>query len=158
MALVVREARPEDMEAILGLMQEAFAHHQTARPDLFVAALDLAAARQRIEAAFKRADAFNFLAEANRAVVGQARGALSVVPAGLFNRERKLAWVEEIVVARQARMGNVGRKLMERVAGWARDRGAQAVALEVYALNASARAFYQALGFEPVRLRLEHAL
>ena len=118
MALVVREARPEDMEAILGLMQEAFAHHQTARPDLFVAALDLAAARQRIEAAFKRADAFNFLAEANRAVVGQARGAISVVPAGLFNRERKLAWVEEIVVARQARMGNVGRKLMERVAGW----------------------------------------
>ena len=91
-------------------------------------------------------------------MVGQARGALSVVPAGLFNREHRLAWVEEIVVARHARMGNLGRKLMERVAGWARDRGAQAVALEVYALNASARAFYQALGFEPVRLRLEYAL
>ena len=69
-----------------------------------------------------------------------------------------LAWVDAIIVARHARRGNVGRKLMEGVASWAHDKGAQAVALEVYASNSSARAFYQALGFEPVRLRLERAL
>src|SRR5262249_35987857 len=103
MELVVRKATPEDMEAILGLMQEALAHHQTARPDLFAPALDLTAARQRLEAAYKRPDAFNFLAAANATVLGQVRGALSVVPKGLVNRERKLAWVDAIIVARHAR-------------------------------------------------------
>jgi ribosomal protein S18 acetylase RimI-like enzyme len=158
MELVVREAKPEDMESILGLMQEAFAHHQAGRPDLFSPSLDPAAARPRIEALLHRPDAFNFLAEAEGRVVGQVRGEVRNQPKGLVHRERRLVWVDEVVVAKHSRMESVGRKLMERVTDWARERNAEAVSLEVYAFNDSARAFYQALGFEPLRLRLEHAL
>ena len=62
MKLVVREARPEDMASILGLMQEAFAHHQAERPGLLSPSHDAAAARLRIEAMLLRPDAFNYLA------------------------------------------------------------------------------------------------
>ena len=86
------------------------------------------------------------------------RGELRTQPKGLVHRERKLAWVDEIVVAKTSRHESVGRKLMQRVADWAREREAEAVSLEVYAFNDSARAFYASLGFEPLRLRLEQGL
>ena len=91
-------------------------------------------------------------------MVGQVRGELRTQPKGLVHRERAVVWIDEIVVAEHARKDSVGRKLMQRVADWARERNAEAVSLEVYAFNESARAFYAALGFEPVRLRLEQNL
>ena len=91
-------------------------------------------------------------------MVGQVRGEHRTQPKGLVHRERKLAWVDEIVVAKTSRQESVGRKLMQRVADWAREREAEAVSLEVYAFKDSARAFYASLGFEPLRLRLEQGL
>ena len=129
MQLVVREATRQDMASILDLMQEAFAHDRAGPPRPVLGR-----------------------------GVGQVRGELRTQPKGLVHRERKLAWVDEIVVAKTSRQESVGRKLMQRVADWAREREAEAVSLEVYAFNDSARAFYASLGFEPLRLRLEQGL
>ena len=114
--------------SILDLMQEAFAHHRAGRLDLFYVW------SARCAASFARNRRDWCIASASWPV------------------STRSWW------PRRAVSESVGRKLMQRVADWAREREAEAVSLEVYAFNDSARAFYASLGFEPLRLRLEQGL
>lgn len=55
-----------------------------------------------------------------------------------------VAWVEELMVHERARRVGVGRQLMERAEGWAREGGARYLALA----TRRAAEFYQALGYQ----------
>lgn len=72
-----------------------------------------------------------------------------------FTGERD-GYVGELAVAADAGRTGVGRALMAAVHEWAAGRGLRRVTLETGAANATARAFYAALGYaeEDVRLTL----
>jgi GNAT superfamily N-acetyltransferase len=58
-------------------------------------------------------------------------------------------WVVSMWVAPEARRRGAGRSLLDACVGWARERDAEEVRLWVTTTNTSARALYEAAGFEP---------
>jgi ribosomal protein S18 acetylase RimI-like enzyme len=58
----------------------------------------------------------------------------------------RVAIVQDIAVAQSARGGGIGRALLDRVHG---ESGCGVIQLAVLSANASAKAFYARLGFEP---------
>lgn len=63
------------------------------------------------------------------------------------------AEILEIAVSPETRRLGVGRKLMQRAAATAGERGCEALFLEVRESNFAARNLYEGLGFKPIGLR-----
>jgi GNAT superfamily N-acetyltransferase len=61
-----------------------------------------------------------------------------------FFANGRVAWVEEIMVAEEARRGGIGQRLMESFEAWAKERQAKLVALA----TRRAASFYRSLGYE----------
>lgn len=144
----IRTGRREDARAAAELwMQSAGEHagydsvYETARDAEktmrhFLA--DLAASRH----------SFLFVAEGEGGVVAFVSGELR--EGSPTFRSRTWASVDDVYVAPGHRGNGIGHALIERVATWARERGAQGVSLQVAAGNARARKFYERLGFREV--------
>src|SRR4051794_1981739 len=79
--------------------------------------------------------------------VGMAVGMASGVPGDTSTVE-----LISMYVRRDERGGPVARQLVEAVADWAREQGAEALVLAVRASNDRARAFYRGCGFDDVGL------
>lgn len=62
----------------------------------------------------------------------------------------KQAYVMDIYMTKSERGRGTGKKLMETMMGWAREKGLRLVALNVHPENAGAIRFYRRLGFKPV--------
>ena len=60
------------------------------------------------------------------------------------------AVIDNLVVDEQARGKKVGRRMMEQAEIWAKERKARELRLQVYEQNRAAKAFYEALAFEPL--------
>ena len=73
---------------------------------------------------------------------------------GKYTVPRGVAHVHEIVVDEAVRRQGFGRVLIGYVEDWARARSLQAVELNVWANNAEAMAFYEELGFTPLRYEM----
>lgn len=86
-----------------------------------------------------------------RDVIGLADARLRDAPDFPLFRPRRFAVVHNAVVAEAWRGRGVGRQLMAAVHAWAAAHDAEEVELEVYAFNDSAIAFYEALGYRPLR-------
>ena len=65
------------------------------------------------------------------------------------------ALISGLVVDRAARRRGVGRRLVEGAETWARARGLSAMRLRSRVTRLEAHAFYEALGYEPVKQQLQ---
>ena len=68
------------------------------------------------------------------------------------------AYVGELVTADSWEGRGVGRALLGRAEGWARDQGLDRVSLETGAANTRARAFYERQGYQDEEVRLTRIL
>src|SRR5580658_5951546 len=68
-------------------------------------------------------------------------------PVDAMHRPRVFAYIEEVVVSSHHRRLGVGKALMQRVEGWARDRKVDQIELIVWEFNDEARKFYESLGY-----------
>lgn len=59
-----------------------------------------------------------------------------------------IAWVDELVVDHECRNRGIGRKLLDRLAALALDKGCRAMELDSAFYRTEAHAFYEKLGFE----------
>jgi GNAT superfamily N-acetyltransferase len=66
----------------------------------------------------------------------------------------RIGYVESLVVAPTARGTGLGRRMLQAVWDQAETVGATEIRLGVIAANASGRAFYEALGFEPFEVTM----
>lgn len=85
-------------------------------------------------------------------------GLLVIKPDFDYFTDHPRAYVEILVVAEEAEGRGVGRALMAHAEQWGRDHGCHEVALDVFANNPSAIAFYERIGFAPDHLRLSKSL
>jgi len=58
--------------------------------------------------------------------------------------------VDDVFVEQEHRNLGIGRALLDSVEGWARERRADGVSLQVAAANGRGRKFYEGLGFREV--------
>ncbi|MBF9072108.1 GNAT family N-acetyltransferase [Streptacidiphilus fuscans] len=143
--LAVRAARPDDSEGVLALAPRLLEGVAPWRDP----AGALRAAQGWLTGSL---DAGALLvAEAD----GRLLGVISVTEQGHWTGARD-AYIGELAVSPEASRRGAGRALVAAVTDWARQRGLESVTLQTGAANATARAFYAALGFaeEEVRLTL----
>ena len=85
---------------------------------------------------------------------GEPCGLVSVHPDEDYFTGHPRAYVDILVVAREAEGKGVGRALMDHVERWARDRAFREVVLDVFAGNQGAIAFYGRQGYQPDHIRM----
>jgi GNAT superfamily N-acetyltransferase len=94
-----------------------------------------------------------FVAERN----GEVVGFVCVSERSHFTGEVD-AYIGELVVAKIAEGGGVGRALVEAAEDWGRARGRKRVVVDTGAANAAARQFYAALGYEEEDITVSRAI
>jgi len=154
----IRAAAVADLASIAALFEELDALHRDRLPDRFAARATAARSDDSLRALIRGATGALLLADAGGDVVGVIHLALRDTPAMPMFIPRRLAVVEDLVVAAGARRRGIGRALMAAADRWARDRGAASVELTVYDVNHEATAFYRALGCEVLSHRLTRPL
>lgn len=151
--LVVRPATPADLPFIRDLVPRlvTFGPLTTRDPD----AVSASSERTLVDAVDRTVagapDVAVLVAEGGR---GEALGCVQVQQAAEYFSGAPEAYVAVLVVAEEAEGLGVGRALMAAVVAWARQRGLDRLALEVFAGNGRAREFYRRQGFTEDSLRV----
>jgi len=148
----IRPASAGDYRFVEALWQEQTRHHAALEPELI----------REVATCISRRDYEEALRDGKReiAVVETAGGLQGF--AVLVERRidggmaipRAVAFIQEICVTHRARRNGVGRALMRYAEDWARQRQLTDIYLNVWASNTAALAFYRALGFSELRLKL----
>lgn len=85
-----------------------------------------------------------------------ARAAGDVVGVVALRHVEDVADLDRVIVRPDHRRGGLGRRLVGAGLAWAREAGAERVLLEVAAINAPARALYDACGFTRIAERAHY--
>lgn len=141
----IREARPDDLPAIVGLLADDPLGRQREKPDepldpRYLSAFEALSADPNQELVVLVYD---------KAVVATMQ--LSFLP-GLSRLGSLRCQVEAVRVARERRGGGIGRMMIEHAVEVARRRGCRLVQLTSDKSRADAQTFYRGLGFEPTHV------
>lgn len=144
--MIIREARPADLEAVVALLREDV-----------IREVD----ESQVPASAYRAAFDEITADAHQQLlVGELDG--EVVATCQLTWVRHLTFVgglmcvvESVRVRSDVRGRGLGRRLIEHVAELARDRGAVRVELTTNARRERARSFYEELGFVPSHIGMK---
>jgi ribosomal protein S18 acetylase RimI-like enzyme len=135
----IREARLEDLEAIVALLREL--EEVTASGG----AVERAAVKATCEAMLRLAEVYrNYLAVEEGRIVGL----ISLVLYKTLLHGGGTALINELVVSRKARRRGIGRKLVETATVAAREQGMDEIEVGTEIDNHVARRFYRSIGFD----------
>jgi GNAT superfamily N-acetyltransferase len=135
MNAIIREARPEDFEAVAALLEELGRPKALGTPDE-------QAVRGRFEEWLGAPDRFVFVAEEEDAVIGM----IDLAFIGRPNFVQPHAWVPDLIVTDSARSRGVGAALLAKAEEVAREQGAFSLALESAHWRTRAHDFYERQG------------
>ena len=155
MNVSVRPARPEDLVALVHLLDEIVAFHHGEDPTQFREPAEVEHYRY-LEERLQDPDAAVFVAEDQGDLAGVAITVIREAPP-LLNPDR-FVLLENLAVATKFRRTGVGRKLVDAAILWTRARDMQELDLNVYEFNHSAIRFYEAIGFRTVSRRMKRTL
>ena len=146
----VRPARYTDHGAIATILEDFTRLHHGWRPGFFRPTL-IGFTEAVFQTWIAEPDELNLVAEIGGSVVGYTRaGRFSGGFSNEFVFPRRGVHVGVLAVAQQVRRRGVGRALFRAVEVWAEAFEAETIGLDVNPLNATARAFYTSLGYDPV--------
>jgi ribosomal protein S18 acetylase RimI-like enzyme len=145
-ATIVRRATHQDFAAVAGLMQDFMALHHRWQPEQFRTTL-LGFTAAIFQGWLERQDELHLAAEVDANVLGYASATRLEGRGNDFVWLRRGVYISLIVVAPEQRRRGIGRGLFGAIEAWANEFEAEYVALNVYPLNDTARAFYAALGY-----------
>ena len=153
--LIIQRANISDLEKVLflsdGLTLADFPYDK--KVDINWAHTDKG--RKYYEEKIKGTLGICFVAEIDEKIIGFITAAEKKVPS---YRQVKVAELENIFVKEEFRNKGIGKKLMEAFVNWAKELKVDKVAVNVFALNEKAIAFYKREGFVSQDLNLEKYL
>jgi GNAT superfamily N-acetyltransferase len=135
-AVTVRRASFEDLEGIVPLFDGYRRFYE--QPS------DLEGARQFLQARLKAAESAIFVAD----VAGQLIGFAQLYPSFSSASMKRLWILNDLFVALEARRNGVGTALMNAAETFARETGAQGLALATQKTNFTAKSLYEARGWK----------
>lgn len=141
---VIDFARPDDLEAMTGLLTELFAQEKdfSPQPEKQRRGLELILGNPALGRLF-------VVRQGNK-VVGMANGLITISTA----EGAPVLLLEDVVIAAGRRGQGLGRRLLEHVIAWAGAAGMARITLLTDADNDRAQATYGRLGFEPSAMRV----
>ena len=154
----VRKSIASDINAICALSNEINMEHYRNLPSDFIQP-DGSNRDEPYWKAFMEADnSIIYVAEENNTIHGAVATSVSSTTSMPFIVPRARCHVATIVVSEASRGKGVGRLLMLAVEGFAKEKGATDIRLEVMNFNHGATAFYKELGFDDFSARLSKSL
>ena len=148
----VRLAKPDDAPAIATLALEVQDWHVAGRPDIFKpGGCDSPA---DIVARIESSDQFYWVALYDEAIIGYAYARLIDEPENRWKYASRIVVLDQMGVAERYRRLGAGARMWDAIRELAVAKRADRVVLNVWAFNASARSFYERLGFAPFHERM----
>lgn len=155
-AITVRRATPQDAALLAALNAPIHALHVAARPDIFrPLSGDDPALIQFFADALACPDDVIFILEQDGTPAGYVYARIVRRPENLFTCALDDVLVDQLSVSPPYQGRGHGAQLMQAAEAFAREGGFRRVALDVWAFNDGAQAFYDAQGFTAFSLRLE---
>jgi GNAT superfamily N-acetyltransferase len=148
----VRVARAEDIPGLVASSAALFAEDAGTRDPTMNVDWPHQHGHLRFTETIGDPDRLILVVDAGGEVVGHLTGVLNE---GTAYRPVTIATLASLYVRPAHRSGGVGADLVRAFRDWARDRGADRVAVTAYAANTSALRFYQREGFIPHTVTLE---
>jgi diamine N-acetyltransferase len=150
----VRAATMDDYDGLCPLFAELDLFHRQARPDFFQAAPEPVRSRDFIAELVNAPQTDILVAADGAALVGLALVRLHEMGGLPIVIPRRIAIVDNIVVAGEMRRQGVGRALLAGTRDWARGHDAAYVEIAVHEFNIGAIRFYEADGYRTSTRRL----
>src|SRR5918998_428082 len=144
----IRVGRKEDAEAAARLWMQSAEEHKGHDPVYATAPGAEKTMRRFLTDLARNSYAFLFVATVGDRTVGFVSGELR--EGSPTFQPKTWASVDDVFVERDQRNRGIVRALIASVEGWARQKGANGVSLQVAAANARGRKFYEDLGFREV--------
>jgi GNAT superfamily N-acetyltransferase len=130
----VREARPEEVERVLGMYEWLFAPPGSVPPGW-----DPDRAREALRETIDGQGSTVLVAERRGELLGFASAYLELNSVRFGQR----CWVEDLAVSPEHRSQGVGKELLDAAKGWARERGATHLELDSGEARTDAHRFYE---------------
>jgi len=156
--VAVRLATMDDAETIARQTSTVQRLHADALPDTFRPPSDELFPRQRLAALIRDSNSIVAVAELNGKVVGHIYGAVVNRPGNAFNRPGAHIYIHQIGVDSAVHRQGVGTALVAFVLDRARAMGVTAIQVDHWAFNARAHSFFEACGFEPMKIVMRQTL
>lgn len=151
---VVRSATLGDYREMCGLLAEVDELHRSNLPWMFKEPALEPRPVQFFEQLLGSSDSAVLVADSGARLIGVAAVLMRSSPDFAVFVRQSWAVLDNIAVATSWRRRGVGTALIRDAERWAEARGAHWLELGVYEFNDDARAFYRALGYLPVSIKL----
>ena len=157
MEISIREATESDFDRVSSVFLDELAYHSDLLPDRFQTVEETMTRKWFLDIV-QNQDKELILAQVGSNIVGILHIEMHKSPGLPFFVPRSYAYVSDLAVSRSFRFRGYGRTLLKYAIAWAKDRGADAIELNVWAVNKDAINFYERLGFEIVQRRMSLSL
>jgi ribosomal protein S18 acetylase RimI-like enzyme len=142
----IRRAIPRDLDRVVALWS-ALTDHHAAHDAIFTPRIGAdVQIRRLLEATLRDPGAAIFVSEGERGFRGFCVVAIDRAPPILAEVER--AEISDLWVTQDARRRGIGRALVARALGWAKQRGVARCEVRVHVRNAEGQEFWRSLGFD----------
>ncbi|MHB9782772.1 N-acetyltransferase family protein [Streptococcus sp. 10F2] len=152
----IRLAKPNDIPAILNLLEEILAVHHKGRPDIFKASGSKYNQEQLAEI-LEDPKQFLFVYEQDNQILGHLFCQIQEAQSSVLNPIKTL-FIDDLCVSHTARGQGIGEKFIAFAKAYAKEHGCYNLTLDVWADNDGAVRFYERLGFQPQKIRMEEIL
>lgn len=156
-----RRARIDDIPELMELLRQVNLVHYEGRPDLFNKVTKYT--QEQLHSRVQELDNPVFVAVATKddgseRVVGHCFCNTQDYRADRLFTDHKTLFIDDLCIDSSTRGLGVGRKMLEFVQNWARERDFYNITLGVWECNPGARAFYEAVGMKPQETVMETIL
>ncbi|MBQ9168582.1 MAG: GNAT family N-acetyltransferase [Oscillospiraceae bacterium] len=153
----IRFAEVRDIPGMIDLLQQVGEVHHQIRPDLFRSGAqkyDVPA----LEALLADPNRPILIADIDGKVAGYAFCILQITENDPVLRDRKVLYIDDLCVDEQIRGRGIAGGLYAKVLEYAKERGCDAVTLNVWCGNDGAMKFYEKCGLKPQKIGMEYIL
>ena len=155
--MLIRRANKKDIDAISALLSQVLEIHHNGRPDIFKGNA-VKYKPEELSAIIEDDTRPIFVAELDGEVVGYAFCMMIQHKNNNILTDIKTLYIDDLCVDENCRGNRVGKQLYEYVVNFARESGCYNITLNVWALNESARKFYDACGLSVQKIGMEKIL
>ncbi|KGP80000.1 MULTISPECIES: GNAT family N-acetyltransferase [unclassified Paenibacillus] len=155
----IRRAVIGDYTGVSALMDELHQLHVEARPDVY-RELQTRMSEKEYEQLMETDHRYLYVAELSDQgeIVGYASAQLNVIQNVDLLKDRKMLYINEIIVGSKHRGHGTGKRLMQELIELGKEIQVDSVELTVSTFNTGAQAFYEQLGLAVRSSRMEYIL
>ena len=154
----VRRAVKKDIPEIMELLAEVLMVHHNGRPDLFKAPATKYTKEELVSILEDDSTPVFVYTEDDDRALGYAFCVYKQYKSDNILTDIRTLYIDDLCVYEKARGKHIGRTLYEYVIDFARENGFYNVTLNVWALNESARRFYESCGLSIQKIGMEKIL